>query len=891
MFHSLAGHLPYSTYSSAQRGGRPNLHTWLRTRSFQFSALVLASLLIGAVLIVLNHATTPKRAYDTVPTAPTVTSSICANPTYLASPYTYTSGTGPYRSGTSGLPTFGIAGSDFPYDTIGMVVEPGSINLADYSAAHTLYYFEPGRYNVTSAGSPGTATTYVGGYANGKYAVFDGGRTQQFAWTGSDYGGVTIEYLAVQDFMPPGQQAVVNDGGSGNNRWVLEHDTFQNNGDVLDSKDGAAAGMGAHDTYKDNCFTHNGQYAVNAAQGGGANDTFIDAVMDNNEISYNGISYYPDNHGCGCSGGVKFWQSWNVQFVGNYVHNNYLAGVWFDTNNTGMRVQDNYFADNYAFAISVELGYNGDITDNTLIDNGIGSTSSAIYLNQSGGDSGQTGSNYLGTFSVSDNTLINNWSGIQLFDNTGRYCAGQGGDGQCDLQPEVWPQAFPAASTTASGGLSGGTLPITSTSGFTSPGWVEVRTSFGPSMYSYSGKGSGVLTGLSLVNGAGAPANGDSVTQITGCQAAYGLPDTAKPPGSSRSYWSLCTWKTKNVTVSGNTVSFNPATVQSMTATSCDTADNCGLNGEWAFISGGGWSYSLSPLQAPVNVDTFKGTQTLALQSTANIYQSVGWVSVDTSNGYAYLSYHGVSRNDLDNVALLTSQGVQSGTLDVVSTTSSAALTAGPPITALPVIATNGPIPDGATVAITSGGRTQDWTLTATAPQGATSLNVASQAPNYDYPGRSSVTYADGGGITNEGCTGGGPAFNCNNQAAYQIQAGANNVWTRNSYYGPQNFWAFPWSNQQGTATTWATWSGTAAQCAYPNSCDGPYGADVGGSYTRSGGPYWNYPAGNPTGVNHRKSALPAWIGPPTSSCFLGTRSCYLRQVHFDGATAATTAF
>jgi hypothetical protein len=77
-------------------------------------------------------------------------------------------------------------------------------------------------------------------------------------------------------------------------------------------------------------------------------------------------------------------------------------------------------------------------------------------------------------------------------------------------------------------------------------------------------------------------------------------------------------------------------------------------------------------------------------------------------------------------------QGRTMGTL-------SAALSTGAAITSLPVTALAAPLLIFSLIAVKSAGSTQFWTVTATAPIGATSISVAPQTPNFAYPIGSTV--------------------------------------------------------------------------------------------------------------------------------------------------------
>ena len=73
--------------------------------------------------------------------------------------------------------------------------------------------------------------------------------------------------------------------------------------------------------------------------------------------------------------------------------------------------------------------------------NGIGSgpsnprfPTSAIYISESGGDKRVPGK-YSGKLEITDNTFVNNWSGVILWENSNRFCnsAANTSGGYCTL--------------------------------------------------------------------------------------------------------------------------------------------------------------------------------------------------------------------------------------------------------------------------------------------------------------------------------------------------------------------------------------------------------------------------------------------------------------------------
>jgi hypothetical protein len=262
-----------------------------------------------------------------------------------------------------------------------------------------------------------------------------------FASNNNSASDVTVKYLTVENFITGNGgdgEAVVNHDLSAN--WTIEYDTIENN--VY----GVGIEMGNNDVVEHDCLTNNGETGIQSF-GGTSNLT-----ISNNEISYNDSQgLYDQPHSsiqCGCAGGIKLLWVTGATIADNYVHNNGDVGIWADTNNVGIDISGNYVSANYTVGIQYEISYNGQITDNTLVDNALGSgptngsvhgnVTGAIYLAQSGSDL-RVSSTFGATFSVTGNILINNWDGIIVYDNSGRFCDSQGTTGTCTLDdPSAW---------------------------------------------------------------------------------------------------------------------------------------------------------------------------------------------------------------------------------------------------------------------------------------------------------------------------------------------------------------------------------------------------------------------------------------------------------------------
>jgi hypothetical protein len=416
----------------------------------------------------------------------------------------------------------------------GAVTVPAGNNASvfdDQLPANTTYYFAAGTHYLGSGEyaqiNPGSNDTFVGApgaIISGDDPGSSGYRQNDFAFVGNGTGvtGVTIEYLTIENFSPPGSQGAVNTNS--NDNWTITHST------IKDNVPGAAMMVGSGNTIGHNCLTGNGQYAFNAYQNpGDPQESKVtggpqNIVLSDNEISYNGtcnweaFGTFPIKtpagcsgagqfDGCGCSGGGKFWQAQNVTVQGNYVHDNYSVGIWADTNNDGFSIQGNYFSANYAEALIYEISYNALIKGNTFTDNAWGTGAadngfpdSAVYISESGGDSRVPNSFGYSTLAVEGNTFTDNWGGVVLWENANRFC-GDGYDDACTL-------------------------------------------------------------------------GGGSAATISNCKSA--LADSARNQAADNpDYFDMCRWKTQNVTVSGNAFRFNPANV----GPACTVARGCGFNG------------------------------------------------------------------------------------------------------------------------------------------------------------------------------------------------------------------------------------------------------------------------------------------------------------------------
>jgi hypothetical protein len=499
-----------------------------------------------------------------VPAAPGPAQRICGQQV-LHSPYSYdgaalTAGT---SGSAGGLPTFGGRGTDFPAASRIVVVPPGNDTAqasgGAYQANDTVFYFEPGRHIVQGGMFTGDDSAYVGGYSPGAgAAIIDGlngaapggvgGSQLSTSPAGVVNADQTWEYLTIRNYASSVNGAVLGDENdaefdSGN---VYKYDTIGPNeygyagGNVAprtgeSNGGGYAIGLGSNTVIEYDCLTRNAQGAFNGSG--------IGIVISHDEISWNGLGEYPDNGGpgvspyaCGCSGGGKLFYTVNAVVSGDYVHDNYNAGIWLDFDNTGATITDNYVASNWGSGIDYEASYNADISGNVLVGNGWASDGSwpkgvhggacyggvsctgglgpvtgaggdlpyaAIYLPNSGGNSdldriavpGCAGcaatSDYRGELLVEHNVLANNFGGVTVYTDTDRFAGNLDDDSSCSVPLGALQESDSATYYQQTDELTGANATISGTSVTVPGGTRTVCSDYGTPQASEGSGGSG----------------------------------------------------------------------------------------------------------------------------------------------------------------------------------------------------------------------------------------------------------------------------------------------------------------------------------------------------------------------------------------------------------------
>ncbi|MEW2560870.1 right-handed parallel beta-helix repeat-containing protein [Streptomyces griseorubiginosus] len=287
------------------------------------------------------------------------------------------------------------------------------------SPPNTTFWLRPGTHRLDPDRYAQVVPKKGDRYLGAPGAVLDGGRKNQYAFSGSA-PDVTISHLTVQGFVAPTDEGVVNhDSADG---WVIEDATIQHNS-------GAGLMAGARQQVRDSCLRDNGQYGMNAYKGNGR---ITGLVVEGNEIVGNNTGDWERRKpGCGCTGGIKFWAVDGADVRGNWVHDNRGTGLWADTNNNDFLIENNVIEANDGAALIYEISYNAIIRNNTIrrnnwvegrkaADKGDSFPFATIYLSESGGEPRVKART--DKIEIYRNLLEDNWSGITLWENADRFC-------------------------------------------------------------------------------------------------------------------------------------------------------------------------------------------------------------------------------------------------------------------------------------------------------------------------------------------------------------------------------------------------------------------------------------------------------------------------------------
>jgi parallel beta-helix repeat protein len=320
-----------------------------------------------------------------------------------------------------------------------VTINPGTdlATATSNASAGTTFYLTAGTHTLPNAPiNPKTGNTYIGApgaVLDGQFKTnyTSGSRTMSMAFKGSTgYSNVTIKYLTIKNFgQSDGKmssmvnQTAINWGQSPS--WTVANNTISYNG-------GSGIWLADNSKLQNNCIEYNEQmgFAVPSI-GGGDYHQRSNILVEGNEIRYNNRSNAIESLGVctGCAGGLKIWNSKAVTIRNNNVNNNNGTGIWVDNNNIDILVEGNVSKNNTKRGIFYEISYSGIIRKNYVTGNYVnlkgGANNPAVYISEAGGD--EATKTYLGgTFpaelNINNNYIVDNWNGVTLWEDAGRYC-------------------------------------------------------------------------------------------------------------------------------------------------------------------------------------------------------------------------------------------------------------------------------------------------------------------------------------------------------------------------------------------------------------------------------------------------------------------------------------
>jgi len=309
------------------------------------------------------------------------------------------------------------------------------------------FCFRPGTYYV-SALIPKSGDVLDG---DGRAAVLDGRNSAAYAIYGdsvsSGPSAVTIRGFVIRNYRTPLQNGAIQDfNGPG---WIIEDNHITHN---------AAVGVATGDKVKVlyNLIDYNAQEGFGAHGNGG--------LYEGNDIAYNNFNLAIDPFWE--AGGGKAWETDDLTFESNYVHDNGGNGIWADTNNINTTFDHNTVSNNRGAGISDEISYNATITNNIVTGNGMPSApgksvdqgwgwDAGIQLRASGGTSPTS------PVVIADNIVIDNFNGITLIQSpTPDACSAKGDGlyGPCHIQNVIVKDNYITMSQGTTGEMQDGTI-------------------------------------------------------------------------------------------------------------------------------------------------------------------------------------------------------------------------------------------------------------------------------------------------------------------------------------------------------------------------------------------------------------------------------------------------
>lgn len=263
---------------------------------------------------------------------------------------------------------------------------PGSDIQAAINAhpAGTAFCLKAGVHSRTSAITPKTSNSFTGEFG----AIIDGSgwsttdRSQGlFRAHNQNIDDVIIRNLIIRNSPQRGIHAYRDHS----DRWIIE------NNEIYANRQGIEHGNFFQ--IRRNRIHDNWQYGIGGFRSTGS-------LIEDNEFSFNASRFrdFP-----GDSASSKWAQVTNTTIRGNLVRDNYLNGIWFDGNHSGILIESNTVLRNGGNGIFTEVGGQMVIRNNLVTGHHRG-----IYISESRDTH------------VYGNTITNSDRGVQLFQDGNR---------------------------------------------------------------------------------------------------------------------------------------------------------------------------------------------------------------------------------------------------------------------------------------------------------------------------------------------------------------------------------------------------------------------------------------------------------------------------------------
>lgn len=212
------------------------------------------------------------------------------------------------------------------------VTVPGGGNIQSYvnaNPAGTTYDLQPGTYSGQTI-TPKSGDTFIG--HPGTVLNGGGGGSEKHAFTvGSGVVNVTIDGLAIRNYVDnpdPNLTRGVFQNTPSNTGWVVRNCDIGPNVGV-----GVKAISGI--TISNNKIHDNTWLGITGYTGSS------NILIDNNDIYNNNTDHMSLYGPTGFASGIKLYNIKNITLSNNKIHGNYGAGIWFDTNWSGVTIDSN----------------------------------------------------------------------------------------------------------------------------------------------------------------------------------------------------------------------------------------------------------------------------------------------------------------------------------------------------------------------------------------------------------------------------------------------------------------------------------------------------------------------------------------------------------------------